>query len=334
MRTLQRKKRSIYKTTGFAVAVFGMFFAVREFWSDSSGEAVLGTTSAAKKVILKDDGLEYETETSAPDVKSFLSDKKISTVDSDLVFPDPETPVMHGMNIGIKRARRINILDGNNSKPVISYASTISEMLAENNIELSEFDIVSPKRSELLPQKGDVSITRVIIERKIIPEPIAFEKIKNDDDSLSWRTKKITQKGENGVRETTYEIISHNGKEISRKAVDKRIAKEPVPEIAIQGTYMKLGKANTGWGTWYAQPKKMIYSYPQENGMTAASPWIGIGKYVKVTNKENGRSIVVRINDRGPFGKNRIIDLNTPAFQKIASLGAGVIDVKVEEILN
>jgi rare lipoprotein A len=42
----------------------------------------------------------------------------------------------------------------------------------------------------------------------------------------------------------------------------------------------------------------------------------------------------VQINDRGPFGNGRIIDLDKIAFEKIASLGAGVANVKVEVVLN
>jgi rare lipoprotein A len=51
---------------------------------------------------------------------------------------------------------------------------------------------------------------------------------------------------------------------------------------------------------------------------------------VKVTNVANSTSVVVRINDRGPFVSDRCIDLSRGAFKSIASLGAGVITVKYE----
>ncbi|MFZ5982243.1 MAG: septal ring lytic transglycosylase RlpA family protein, partial [Patescibacteria group bacterium] len=106
--------------------------------------------------------------------------------------------------------------------------------------------------------------------------------------------------------------------------LSKNVVKEPINEIIVQGTYVKIGKSHTGLGTWYAF----------KGGLYAASPWLPIGSYARVTNRANGKSVIVEINDRGPFGKNRIIDLDKVAFQKIASLGAGVIDTKVEEILN
>jgi rare lipoprotein A len=49
-----------------------------------------------------------------------------------------------------------------------------------------------------------------------------------------------------------------------------------------------------------------------------------------VTNKSNGKSVVVRINDRGPFVSGRCLDLTTAAFKVIASLGSGVVSVTYE----
>lgn len=56
------------------------------------------------------------------------------------------------------------------------------------------------------------------------------------------------------------------------------------------------------------------------------------GTKVKVTNVANGKSVVVRINDRGPFVRGRIIDLSKSAFASIANLSAGVVKVKIEVV--
>ena len=54
----------------------------------------------------------------------------------------------------------------------------------------------------------------------------------------------------------------------------------------------------------------------QPNGLTAAHRTLPFGTRVRVTNKRNGRSVVVRINDRGPFVRGRVIDL-TPAAARV-----------------
>ena len=65
-------------------------------------------------------------------------------------------------------------------------------------------------------------------------------------------------------------------------------------------------------------------------GMTAAHRTLPFGTKVRVTNKSNGRSVVVTINDRGPFVGGRIIDLSTGAAGVIGMMGAGVAPVLVE----
>ena len=66
------------------------------------------------------------------------------------------------------------------------------------------------------------------------------------------------------------------------------------------------------------------------NGMTAAHRTLPFGTRVRVTNHSNGRSVVVTINDRGPFIGGRIIDLSRGAAQAISMTGAGVASVSLE----
>ena len=67
--------------------------------------------------------------------------------------------------------------------------------------------------------------------------------------------------------------------------------------------------------------------------MTAAHTILPIPSYARVTNLSNGRSVVVRINDRGPFHSDRIIDLSYAAAYKLGYVNAGSTHVEVEAIL-
>ncbi|OGA06936.1 MAG: hypothetical protein A3D95_16115, partial [Betaproteobacteria bacterium RIFCSPHIGHO2_12_FULL_69_13] len=67
--------------------------------------------------------------------------------------------------------------------------------------------------------------------------------------------------------------------------------------------------------------------------MSAAHPTLPIPSYARVTNLGNGRSIVVRVNDRGPFHADRIIDLSYAAAAKLGFAGAGSALVEVESIV-
>lgn len=68
------------------------------------------------------------------------------------------------------------------------------------------------------------------------------------------------------------------------------------------------------------------------NKLTAAHRYLPFGTELKVTNMRNNRSVVVRINDRGPFKIARILDLSKGAATKLDMLGEGVADVKIEVI--
>lgn len=90
----------------------------------------------------------------------------------------------------------------------------------------------------------------------------------------------------------------------------------------------------TGLASWYGPDfhGKTTSSSEVYNmyDMTAAHRTLPFGTYVMVTNLENGRSVKVKVNDRGPFVKDRIIDLSYAAAQVLDAIGPGVIPVKIE----
>ena len=69
-----------------------------------------------------------------------------------------------------------------------------------------------------------------------------------------------------------------------------------------------------------------------QNALTGAHPTLPFGTKVKVTNSKNGRSVVVRINDRGPTQPGRVIDLSRAAAGKLGMLRAGLVPVKLEVV--
>lgn len=80
-----------------------------------------------------------------------------------------------------------------------------------------------------------------------------------------------------------------------------------------------------GLATWYD-------CEANHNGFYAAHKTIPKGSLVKVVSKVDGSSVVVKINDRGPYGKGRIIDLSVKAAKKLNMIRAGVIPVKIRVI--
>jgi len=108
------------------------------------------------------------------------------------------------------------------------------------------------------------------------------------------------------------------------------IPEQPQPPPHVEGD------TQTGMASWYGidEHNKKAASGERfdKNEQTAAHKTLPMDTIVRVTNLENGKDVVVRINDRGPFVKNRIIDLSYAAAKQIDMLGPGTASVKVEVI--
>jgi rare lipoprotein A len=88
-----------------------------------------------------------------------------------------------------------------------------------------------------------------------------------------------------------------------------------------------------GRASWYGEPHHGRRTSSGEvydmNGLTAAHRTLPLGTRIRVTNLDNGRSVDVRINDRGPFVDGRIVDLSRAAARRIGRLGAGLFRVRL-----
>ena len=97
-----------------------------------------------------------------------------------------------------------------------------------------------------------------------------------------------------------------------------------------------VGFSQEGIASWYG---KDFHGKKTSNGevydmhaMTAAHKTLPLGVFVKVRNRDNGHEIVVRVNDRGPFVKNRIIDLSYSAARKLGVDVKGTAPVRIEAL--
>jgi rare lipoprotein A len=95
--------------------------------------------------------------------------------------------------------------------------------------------------------------------------------------------------------------------------------------------YMEEGLASWYGLEFHGKPTSCGEPYDMY-AMTAAHKTLPLGTYVKVTNQRNGRSVILRINDRGPFVSGRIIDLSCRAAQELGSATPGLAPVRVEAV--
>jgi rare lipoprotein A len=100
--------------------------------------------------------------------------------------------------------------------------------------------------------------------------------------------------------------------------------------VAISATEASASGVMHGKASWYKHGKRTASGEAfNPGGLTAAHRSLPFGTRVRVVNKNNGRSVVVRINDRGPFIGGRIIDLSRGAAQSIGVAGVAAVALQV-----
>jgi rare lipoprotein A len=115
---------------------------------------------------------------------------------------------------------------------------------------------------------------------------------------------------------------------------------EPSSAPPIKGPHAKMlgayGERQWGWTTYY---HPSLHGSPTANGdkydkgaLTAAHVNLPLGTAVKVTNKKNGRSVILEINDRRPRFKRRILDVSSAAARELGMVERGIVPIVIEVI--
>ncbi len=111
----------------------------------------------------------------------------------------------------------------------------------------------------------------------------------------------------------------------------KQVEGLPQPAPVARNPIRALIEGVASWyGPGFHGAQTASGEYFNQNALTAAHRSLPFGTKVRVTNVNNGRSVVVRINDRGPFTGGRVIDLSAAAAQAIGMISSGVAPVQVE----
>jgi len=144
------------------------------------------------------------------------------------------------------------------------------------------------------------------------------------------------------ISEAEKETVAHTTEEAAEPEVQPEPAPEaepepePKPEPTVEenqerGSFIAEGKASFYGGKFHGR-KTASGAIFNQHAMTAAHPTLPFGTRVRVTHVRNGRSVVVTINDRGPFVKTRIIDVSRAAAEQLGMVQQGVAHVRVERL--
>ncbi|HET7728931.1 MAG TPA: septal ring lytic transglycosylase RlpA family protein [Usitatibacter sp.] len=156
------------------------------------------------------------------------------------------------------------------------------------------------------------------------PDPSAFGKYYKDDGPPDKVPDNLAQVPDATPRDEPYHRFANRPYTVFGKSYVPIADNRPLRERGMASWY---GRRFHGQKTASGETYDMF-------AMTAAHKTLPIPSYARVTNTKNGQSVVVRINDRGPFHANRIIDLSYAAATRIGIAAAGSGMVEVERVFD
>lgn len=288
--------------------------------------------------ILSDAGT-LEVLTTETLVADILTEANI-TLDTkyERVFPGLEKETLSHCII-ITKGKKVVINGDGRELTVISWAGTVAGLLAEQGICV-EGALLNCPLEQRLTEGLAVKIIRVDTELVSEEVSIAAKTVFKSDPTLIEGKKKVQTEAIDGRKLITYEIILHDGEEVSRRLVSEAILAKPVAGVILKGTKSvsrgTSGEAVEGLASFYGSElhgRRTASGVPFDMyALTAAHKTLPFGTRVKVTYLATGKTVVVEINDRGPFVSGRIIDLSAAAAKVIGLYADGVGKVRIEII--
>ena len=285
-------------------------------------EGMLIEVRRAKPITLLFNGQPRQVIVTALTVEEVIEELQLRGSLADFVSSSTADRVTPGMVLIYRQAVGMTVIHDGVAKRVITNAGSIGQLLSELGVKLAKTDIVTPSL-QLAPTRGMVvRVLRVGTRVEMHMKKIPYKTISRADSSLERGTHEVRQRGHSGLAEVRYRVTYKDGKRVSKVELASKVVRAMTPRIVAVGTGPRCictrGK-QTGDATWY-----------NRDGLTAAHRTLPFGTIVRVTNLENGRTVNVRINDRGPQDPSRVIDLSDDAFRKLAPLGDGEIRVTIQ----
>lgn len=276
----------------------------------------------AKVVTIVVDGKVERLRVTALRVRGAIAQMGADLDRRDIVSPRADARIVPGMTIRYRPAGRLRVLVGGRERSIVSTLPRVGGVLRQLGITLQPEDRVFPALDDLHHGRL-IRIDRVRHDQEVERIPVPFRTRIQRTRALEIGQTKVASHGRSGLRRVVYKVTYVNGDVRRRVRVDTELVREPRPRVILKGTsypgcYCDSGIARGG-ASWYHR----------NDGLTAAHRSLPFGTVVRVENLANGRWVNVRIRDRGPFVAGRIIDLSDDAFRRLASLGEGVIDVRI-----
>lgn len=173
-------------------------------------------------------------------------------------------------------------------------------------------------------QAAETRETLSAISEKNIVQRMDFTKDKDPLAEVDYGAANVTMR------------LAHNSEAVETSTAIAKATTYTVRGKKYQTIGDSTGFTQEGKASWYGPGfhgrKTASGEIYDMNDMTAAHKRLPLGSRVRVTNLANGKSVIVRINDRGPFHGNRVLDLSKAAAKELGVLKAGTAQVEIQAL--
>ena len=341
----QSTVRTLAPTVGHVLASKGINVGAHDTVVPSLASKVTGGSEISvrygRPITVTIDGKQTTMWSTATTVEEALglfgidSGAKISTSRSTTISRE-------GLSFNVNSPRNVTVTVDGATKPVTATGAVVDALNAAG-VTLGTHDEVTPDLSTALTDDLAITIVRVEIRTVVKPVAVPYTTTTQNDATLASGTKKVQTPGVNGQAAETWEQTVRDGTLVGEVRVSSAVTAAAQAQVTLVGTKTATSATaptsttpatgNSCGVSWYASGSRTANGEAfNPDGLTAASKTLPFNTQVKVTNPANGKSVIVRINDRGPYVTGRCLDLARGAFSQIASLGTGAITATWEVV--
>lgn len=327
-------QRRLKKMRKLFIIALPFFAFIASAWTGY--QYFLETDPVNKLYTLTIDGVDYSMHCTEVTVGECLTKEGIVVMEKDYLFPNMTDQLVSGMQIIVRRAIPVTVVNFVGETFTINTRGLlVSDVINEIGVTLKPTERVTPSLNSWIIPNMEIKLLaerEEIFERDVV---IAFAIQEKKDSTLAYGKRVIEQAGENGQKTEQYRLI-YSGDLLKEKTLLKtQVKKDPIEEIVRVGTKLPDHEESVEegiasyYGSSFEGRRTASGQILHLNAFVAAHKTLPFGTLVKVTNVNSGKSVVVRIVDRGPYVTGRVIDLSTGAFSQIASLSSGVAPVRL-----
>ena len=313
------------------------------------------TVNYGRRVVVTIDGKKVVRWTTAKNVSEVLDQLNQSDPDN-LVSVSRSLDISRtGLSFSMQTAKDVTVTAGGKTQKV-SAVGTVADALKAAKISVDSNDVSKPGLGTPLADGMKITLTMVDqkSQKRRVAVPFSTKRVENP--SMAKGATEIATKGVKGTNEETWTVVYKDSKKVSEKKVSTKVVKAPVTQVAKVGTKTAESSSASSRSNSRSRSNSGSASNPVTSGstcvastygegdgtaggptasgetfdpsaLTAASRTLPLGSTIRVTNVNNGRTVTVRINDRGPYVGGRCLDLSTAAMNAIAP-GQGLVTVR------